>query len=123
MYRPMHAARYSLVVVACDLLFFAFETTSIWAGRVPDRVVVQGMVEPTQIAKVYPQVAGKIEKIGTDPADASKAIGYGTFVKEGTILAQLDTQIFDADLAKAKADLELAAAKFEQARQNESSWW
>ena len=81
-----------------------------------------GTIEPEEVVDVGAQVAGLIESFGTDPSDPSKPVSYGTRVEQGTVLARLDSALFQARVdqargrvAKAKADIEQAQAKLRQA--------
>lgn len=75
-----------------------------------------GVVQPTESVEVGAQVSGAIRKLGAD---------FNTVVKQGTVLAQLDTTFFEIRLERAKADLQraeasrqLAAAKATLAERN-----
>jgi HlyD family secretion protein len=74
-------------------------------------IEAKGTLEPEEVIDVGAQVAGMVQKLGTDPEDSKKTIDYGTRVEEGTILAQLDSSAFQARVEQAKAQLRLSQAK------------
>ena len=62
-----------------------------------------------------------MQSFGTDPRDPKKAVGYGSPVEAGTVLARLDDTLFRARVdqargrvAKAEADVEQAEIKLGQ---------
>ncbi|HEY3243449.1 MAG TPA: efflux RND transporter periplasmic adaptor subunit [Phycisphaerae bacterium] len=89
-----------------------------------------GTVEPEEVVDVGAQVAGKVKEFGKAPG--GRMVDYGTPVDEGTILAQIDDALYQADVAqssaqleqakasvlRAQADLEQMQAKLVQAEQN-----
>jgi len=81
-------------------------------GSVEQKAIeAKGTLEPEEVIDVGAQVAGMVQKLGTDPGDSKKTIDYGTRVEEGTILAQLDSSAFQARVEQAKAQLRLSQAK------------
>lgn len=78
-------------------------------------VTATGTVQPTEIVDVNASMSGKIQQLGTDPQDSAKTIDAGTKVKKGTVLAQFDSSIYEADVVRAKADLKLATARNDSA--------
>ena len=91
-------------------------------GDLGSTINTTGTIEPEEVVDVGAQVAGRIESFGTDPATRAKTISYGSRVEQGTVLARLDSALFQARVdqargrvAKAKADIEQAQAKLRQA--------
>jgi HlyD family secretion protein len=73
-------------------------------------VKATGTLQPQEIVDIGAQVSGTILKLGADPNDEKKTIDWGTKVKAGTVLAQLDPASYQAALAQAQADLQRAEA-------------
>ncbi|MCI0463961.1 MAG: efflux RND transporter periplasmic adaptor subunit [Gemmataceae bacterium] len=112
-------------------------------------IAATGTIQPEEVIDVGAQVAGRIERFGLDPRDRclreglavaavlprpavpaalallalvpTQSINYMSPVNEGTILAQIDSSLFQtrvdrahADLLRARADLLQAQAKYHQ---------
>ncbi len=118
---------------ACGLWYWSdhgsasvhYRTAAVERGDLRSTINATGTLEPEEVVDVGAQVAGRIESFGSDPRDPSKAVTYGTRVDEGTVLARLESVLFQARVdqargrvAKAKADIELAQAKLRQARRD-----
>ena len=100
----------------------SYRTVTIKRGDIGSTINTTGTIEPEEVVDVGAQVAGRIESFATDPVDPSKTISYGSRVEQGTVLARLDSALFQARLdqargrvAKAEADIEQAQAKLRQA--------
>jgi HlyD family secretion protein len=98
-----------------------YRTLTIKRGDLRSTINATGTIEPEEVVDVGTQVAGRIESFGTDPSDPSKPISYGSRVEKGTVLARLDSALYQARLdqargrvAKAQADIEQAQAKHRQ---------
>ena len=88
------------------------------------KVVATGTIQPAKVVDVSSQLPGRIVSFGPDPHAEGKTIDYGSVVEAGTILAQLDSSLYEirveqeqagckvaeAELAKQQAELELAEA-------------
>jgi HlyD family secretion protein len=85
------------------------------AARAAEPAVVKatGTVEPRVVVDVSPAMAGIIKKLGAEPDDSTKTIDYGSQVKKGTILAELDTTTAEPAVTKAKAELRVAQTEIE----------
>jgi HlyD family secretion protein len=85
-------------------------------NRGPQKTVkAVGIIQAEEEIDIGPQVAGVIQKLGTDPKDKNKTIGFNTTVKKDTILVQLDPARYEAKLAIARANLQKADASFQLA--------
>jgi HlyD family secretion protein len=100
----------------------SYRTVTITRGDLRFTINATGTLEPEEVVDVGAQVAGLIESFGSDPRDSTKTVTYGTRVEPGTVLARLDSALFQARVgqargrvAKAKADIEQAEAKLRQA--------
>src|SRR6266550_854426 len=80
-----------------------FRTAAVKRGELVATISATGTVEPEEVIDVGSQVAGQILSFGKD--DAGKSIDYGSAVDEGTILAQIDQTVYDADVTLAQAQL------------------
>jgi HlyD family secretion protein len=86
----------------------SFRTAVLKRGDVAATISASGTLEPVEVVDVGAQVAGLINSFGTDTD--GKTIDYRSVVEEGAVLAKIDTSVYDADLAVAKAQLEQAKA-------------
>jgi HlyD family secretion protein len=100
----------------------SYRTVAIRRGELRSTINATGTLEPEEVVDIGAQVAGLIQSFGTDPRDPGKTISYGSRVDQGTVLARLDSALFQARVdqargrvAKAEADIEQAQAKFRQA--------
>ena len=88
----------------------AFKTVEVKKGDLLATIGATGTVEPEEVVDVGAQVAGLILSFGKDPRDPSKLVDYGTHVEEGTVLAEIDKSLYEADLASQQATLDQANA-------------
>jgi HlyD family secretion protein len=79
------------------------------AGKTSHTLVVTGTVKP-EVVEVGAQVNGMIVALGTDPTDPNKLLDQGSFVRKGTVLAQIDPTIYKAQVDYAEASLQKAKA-------------
>ena len=86
-----------------------FETVAIAKGNIKQIVTATGKIQPINTISVGTQVSGIVEKVLAD---------YNDEVKEGQLLAQLDTSVLVENLNDAKARLDLAIAKQKIAKLN-----
>ena len=94
-----------------------YRTKEVTTGNLVITVTATGNLEPLNQVDVGVEVSGTIESINVD---------YNDHVKEGQVLARLDTTKFEAQVLQAKAAVNEAKAKIEKARANvkqaESKW-
>jgi HlyD family secretion protein len=95
-----------------------FRTQAVKRGSVAQTVRATGTLEPEEVMDVGAQVAGQIEKFGSDPDKPDRPIDFGSRVAEGTVLVQLDAARYkvrrdqaQARVASAEAVLKLAEAQ------------
>ena len=79
-----------------------FEMATVTRGSVAYVVTASGKIQPINQVSVGTQVSGIIEEVLVD---------YNDEVKEGQLLARLDTSVLQENLNDAKARLDLATAK------------
>src|SRR4051812_48627706 len=94
----------------------SFRTISVERGDLLATISATGTIEPEEVIDVGAQVAGQINTFGKD--EAGKLIDYGSQVKEGMILAQIDDALYQMDAAQAQAQLDQAQAGVENAEAN-----
>ena len=103
-------------------------TASVKRADLLAAITATGVLQPEEVIDVGAQVVGRIKSLGPDPSDpqGKKTIDFGSLVKEGSLLAQIDDAVYRAQLAqaeaavvRAQADLLQSQAKLEQA---EKAW-
>jgi len=113
----------------------AAPTATVSQGGPGKKITATGTIEPAEMVDVGPQVAGRIASFGADPHAEGKSIDYGSPVEAGTVLAQIDSEIYatrveqeragcaraQAELAQAALHLEHAAAQLQRAQGLEKS--
>jgi HlyD family secretion protein len=85
-----------------------FRTAAVTRGPIEASIRATGTLEPEEVVDVGAQVAGQILKFGQN-------IDYGTQVDEGTVLAQIDPSIYQAQVEQARASLKRAEAELHAA--------
>lgn len=104
----------------------SYRLAEVKRGDLRATISATGTIEPEELVDVGAQVAGRIERLGRDPASADKTIDYGTSVEEGTILAQIDDSIYRAQVEQARASVVRAEAELPQLEaklwQTEQEW-
>jgi HlyD family secretion protein len=75
-----------------------------------------GTVEPVEIVDVGAQIVGSIQRFGLDEERPGKTIDFGSHVKQGDVLAQLDDSPHQAELDRAKANLKWAESEVQRFR-------
>jgi HlyD family secretion protein len=75
-----------------------------------------GVVEPREVVDVNAQIGGTILRFGEETGKKDKSIDFGSHVKKGDVLAELDSKIYVADLNKAKADCQKAETTLQLAK-------
>ncbi len=88
-----------------------FEMTAVAKGNIKQEVTASGKIQPINTVSVGTQVSGIVERVLAD---------YNDEVKEGQLLAQLDTSVLIENKNDAKARLDLAIAKQKIAKLNHS---
>jgi HlyD family secretion protein len=119
-----------------------FRTAKVERGYLRAAIGATGTIEPEEVIDVGAQVAGRIDRFGTDPrsrdarnallavsgfpgagyllagalaqANPVKTIDYSSPVEEGTVLAQLDPSLYQARVDSTTADLKRARAALGQ---------
>src|ERR1700687_4336929 len=72
---------------------------AIKRGKQAPVVKAVGTVFPEDVIDVGAQVNGMIQKLGPDSSNKNKTVDYGTVVKAGSILAQIDPASYELELA------------------------
>lgn len=91
----------------------AFQTTQVGRGDLVARISATGTLEPEEVVDVGAQVAGQILSFGKD--QQGKTIDYGSVVKAGTVLAQIDKSLYALDVTQAQSTLAQAQANVQRA--------
>ncbi|HEY3320144.1 MAG TPA: efflux RND transporter periplasmic adaptor subunit [Planctomycetota bacterium] len=91
-----------------------YKTAAVKKGGLVATITATGTVEPEEVVDVGAQVAGQINSFGVDKA--GKQVDYGSFVEAGTVLAKIDSALYDATLAQAKAQLDVDRAGVAKAK-------
>jgi HlyD family secretion protein len=99
-----------------------FSFAEVKRERLKATVGSTGTLQPREIVDVGAQVAGRIVSIGQDPYTRSKIVDwgsevrgpeldqYGKVVRPGTLLAQIDPELYEAQVLSAQASVASAEA-------------
>jgi HlyD family secretion protein len=105
----------------------SFTIAKVERGRLEATVGSTGTLQPREIVDVGAQVVGRIIAIGADPSTQSKIVDWGsevqgpvvdkdgTVVKPGTLLAQIDPELYAAQVLSAEAAVMSAQAAVKSA--------
>ena len=93
-----------------------FRTLPVERNDLLISISATGTIEPEEVIDVGAQIVGRIKSFGPDGQSEGKTIDYGSRVKEGDILAQLDDSQLTAELEKAKANRRLAEAELDRSQ-------
>ena len=85
-----------------------YNTEPVVRADIASTISATGTVEPEELVNVGAQVTGKIVSFGTD-ADG-KSVDYGSRVRAGAVLANIDDATYDAEVRSAKAAKQQAEA-------------
>ncbi len=110
-----------VLVVACTLLGAwywtsggdkgpEFRTLPVEREELLIAISATGTVEPVEVVDVGAQIVGRISSFGPDPESERGTVDFGSKVREGELLAQLDDSSVRAELDKADASVKLAKA-------------
>jgi len=91
----------------------SFRTAKVSRGDLQVSISATGTVEPEEVIDVGAQVAGRILAFGKDVD--GRSVDYGSMVKEGTVLAQIDDSLYSAEAAQAEARVNNAKAGLQRA--------
>ena len=94
----------------------SYRTAEVKRGDLAVTISATGTAEPEEVVDVGAQVAGLIKSFGTDKD--GKPVDYGSNVKEGTVLAQVDDSLYACDVAEATAQVAQAQAGLQNAEAN-----
>jgi HlyD family secretion protein len=86
-------------------------TAQVASGK---KVVAVGTIEPSEIVDACAQVAGRIVSLGVDAE--GKRIDFGSAVEAGTVLAQIDSELYRVRVDRERAGCARANAELDQAR-------
>lgn len=92
------------------------KTAKVERGDLVVAVAATGTIEPEEVIDVGAQVAGMIQSFGEDPNHAGKFIDYGAEVEQGTILARIEDDVYQARVERAASMVAQAQAQIEQAK-------
>jgi HlyD family secretion protein len=117
-YWHWHAQASSPVVFRCD---------EVKRGRLVATVSSTGTLQPREVVDVGAQVLGRIISIGKDAHTQSGIVDWGSvvegpvlkdgaIVKQGTVLAQIDPDLYTAAVESAQAAVESAEAQLQAAQ-------
>ncbi|KPK96047.1 hypothetical protein AMJ80_02235 [bacterium SM23_31] len=83
--------------------------TTVQKGDIKKTLKLTGNIEPWESVNIMPDISGKVKKIYVDNGD---------FVKEGQVLAELDTRSMALILKQAEAGLSVAESNYNDASKN-----
>lgn len=90
----------------------SFRTAKIQRDSLTLSIGATGTVEPEELINVGAQIAGQILSFGKDRN--GKTIDYGSNVEDGTILAQIDDSLYQAEVLSAEAQVIQAQASLQR---------
>lgn len=93
-----------------------FRSLPVERGELLIAVSATGTVEPVEVIDVGAQIIGRITEFGPDPQRPGKTIDYGSHVKEGDVLGQLDDLPYQAELERAVSNLKVIQADLQRTR-------
>ena len=85
----------------------SYKSVPIKKRTIIESVEASGIVNPVQTVDIGTQVSGTIKEIYVD---------YNSQVKKGQLLAQIDPSLFQAQVDKARSDLNAAKANYEKSK-------
>ncbi len=91
----------------------AYAMVPVTRGDLLSTINATGTLEPEEVIDVGAQVAGQITSFGKD--ENGKPIDYGSAVKAGTVLAQIDPALYASAAQEARASLAQAQANVQRA--------
>ncbi len=80
----------------------SYRVVPIKRGNIGSTINTTGTIEPEEVVDVGAEVAGRIESFATEPGNPKKTIGYGSQVEKGTVLARLDSALFQTRVDQAR---------------------
>jgi HlyD family secretion protein len=83
-----------------------FQTAEAARGRIAAQVTATGTLSPVVEVQVGSQVSGRIASLGAD---------FNDRVTKGQVIATIDPQLFETEVARARANLTVAQASVERA--------
>ncbi|MFV1966948.1 MAG: efflux RND transporter periplasmic adaptor subunit [Pirellulaceae bacterium] len=92
----------------------SFRTLPVDRGNLLIAISATGTVEPEEVVDVGAQIVGRIESFGPDKENEGTTIDYGSRVKQGDVLAQLDDSSQATERDKSNASLKLARAELQR---------
>ncbi len=84
-----------------------YETTQVDRGDITEKITATGTINPVVTVKVGSQVSGRIAKIFAD---------FNAQVKQGQVIAQLETDIYQTKVEQADANYKMAQAQVLEAK-------
>src|SRR5215207_8614383 len=78
-----------------------YQTSPVGRGRLAAQVTASGTLSPLVTVQVGSQVSGRIKALHAD---------FNSRVEKGQVIAEIDPQLFDSDVAKARANQTAANA-------------
>ena len=93
----------------------SYRTAKVERGDLLASVSSTGTIEPEEVVDVGSQVAGQILSFGKDPRGSDAVINFGSPVEDGTVLAQIDSKLYQTQVDRAQAMVENAVAAVKQA--------
>jgi HlyD family secretion protein len=90
-----------------------YQTAQVTRGDLLVTISATGTVEPEEVIDVGAQVAGQILSFGRDVD--GQTVDYGSKVAAGTVLANIDDSVYQAEATSANAQVQSAQAGLERA--------
>ena len=84
-----------------------YKTVKVDRGDIVEKITATGTINPVITVRVGSQVSGRIAQIFAD---------FNSKVKEGQVIAQLETDVYQTRVAQADANFQLAKAQEEESK-------
>jgi HlyD family secretion protein len=84
----------------------AYQTVQVTRGRVSSQVTATGTLSPLVTVQVGSQVSGRIQELNAD---------FNSKVTKGQVIAKIDPQIIESEVARARASLTASSAQVTRA--------
>lgn len=98
-----------------------YSAEDVSKGEITVTINSTGVVEPEELINVGAQVSGRILSFGVDANQ--KEVDYCSEVNEGSVLANIDSSLYEAELLQSEAQVLQAKASIERAHADSAQYY